>query len=246
MDDDSIVWPVSAPIESGVSGERGRVYEHVDVYGPLPVAGLQADLFPLEPRRFGRVLAVLLREGVLERDGGTVRTGVDPERLGTAECVDLPSMSVTLRPAVGSDFQALLGLVRSVASASQHPHLAALGQDLLVEGHIHRWDRSCGRTVSVAVVEDRLGGWAHLSTVPGENTGTATLTGAVAPWFRDEGIGSRLLQYALDQPATRDHRRVSQQIPAHDDDAFQFLRTHGWSVDAAGSDADELRVVQDV
>lgn len=52
---------------------RRRTIEYVRDTGPIPVVSLQADLYPYEPRRFGRVLASLLREGVARPGGRTAR-----------------------------------------------------------------------------------------------------------------------------------------------------------------------------
>lgn len=238
--------PASLGAHQPLEDERGRVHDHLDNHGPLPTADLQGDLYPHDPRRFRHVLAVLCREGVLEVAGRAVEAGVDPATLGEAERTSLGGSTLTLRPARGADFETLLDLVGSVAGEARQSGLDSVAGDIVADRRIHRWDGKLGRAVYVAAVDGRVCGWAHLAAVPGAAWEQAELTGGVAERFRGEWVGSHLLQYALDSPLTRKHCRVYQHIPAGDDDAFQFLRMHGWHVEARGSDADRLRVVQDV
>ena len=177
---------------------------------------------------------------------GTVGASIDPAVLGDAETATLQGATLTLRPARGRDFRRLLDLTRSVATGSRQSQPPSVARELVADSRIHRWNNGTGRVVYVATVDGRVCGWAHVTTVPETGGRLAKLSGGVAGRFRGEGIGSRLLQYVLDRSLTREHGRVYQHIPAGDDDAFQFLRMHGWHVEACGTDSDELRVVQDV
>jgi len=226
--------------------DRRRVYGHLTDHGPLPIADLQGDLYARNAGRFQRVLAVLDREGILRVKNGTVEAGIDPAVLGAAETVGLRGPTLTLRPARGGDFRRLLELVRSVADGHPHGALDAVAGEMVADGRIHRWDGGTGRVLYTASVGGQVGGWAHLVTAPETDGDLAELAGGVAERYRGEGIGSRLLQYALERPLTREQCRVYQHIPTGDDDAFQFLRMHGWHVEACGSDGEQLRVVQDL
>ena len=234
---------------------RRQVCEHLQEHGPLPVASLQADLFPSRPEVFERVLEVLVCGGTLDVSRGRVEVNRNVTTLSDPVSVDLSNVVVTLRPAEGRDYRDLAGLASAVAADSEHEGLQAFAQALRETGRIHRWDGPRERVVFVADIDDRLGGWVHLSPVTGESRqGTVNLIGGVAPPYRDEGVGSQLLYFGLERARTNDYRRVSQHIPAHDVDAFQFLRTHGWWVDGTRHRSDtpeeetveELRVVQDL
>lgn len=246
VDDQGTNGPASLRDEQPLTNERGRVYSHVADHGPLPIAGLQGDLYPYDGRQFQQVLAVLGREGVLDVAQETVDADVDPALLGDPEPASLRGSTLTLRPARGGDFRRLLDLIRSIAGDQQRGALDSVAREIVADGQLHRWDGDTGRVVYVATVDGRVRGWAHVATVPGISDDHAELAGGIAEGSREEGIGSRLLQYALDSPPTREHCRVFQQIPAGDDDAYQFLRKHGWHVESCGSNAAELRVVQDL
>lgn len=88
-------------------------------------------------------------------------------------------------------------------------------------------------------------------TPDGGSPDGARLLGGVSDRFRARGVGSQLLRYGLTRARKQGYPSVYQYVPAHDDDTFRFLRTHGWSVDGtrrgtAPTAPDDLRVTQDL
>jgi ribosomal protein S18 acetylase RimI-like enzyme len=248
VSDDHCSDPTACPRHPEPTGDPFRRWavEYVHEFGPLAVGCLQADLLPYEPRRFERLLRTLVREGAVTVTGSRVEALVDTTALADPETVELSTLSVVLRPATGRDLRGLLALAGAVASESDHGGVAHFRRRTVAENRVH-CPGDVHRFVYVADADGRLGGWVHLAAAP--DSDAARLSGGVATQLRTRGVGSQLLRYGRERALERGYDTVYQYLPADDDEAFQFLRTHGWRVEGARSaseppTSDELRVAR--
>ena len=75
-------------------------------------------------------------------------------------------------------------------------------------------------------------GWLHVDapTMPALEH-TAEVTVGVDPGSRREGIGSHLLEYGLEWAADVGYRKITQSIPATNEEAIEFLEANGWTTE---------------
>ena len=80
-------------------------------------------------------------------------------------------------------------------------------------------------------------GWVHLqsSELPARSH-TAELTVGVAPDYREQGIGSSLLERGMTWADEQGYRKVYQSLPATNDEALDLLADHDWEMEATRTD----------
>lgn len=209
--------------------DEQQVYEHVQEYGPIATASLQADLFPYDWETFEVTLASLARDGYLTVSENRVEVTVDLDGLTVPWTVEVSGLerTVTLRPASRGDLPAVAELGRTVGESGPADLPNSMTR-LFASDRIQRLSGDW-RVVLVAAFDGRVTGWAHLWAEEGQEV--AELAGGVARGDRRNGIGSNLHEYALEWAEHSGYRRLAQSLPAADAESCQFLRKRGWSVE---------------
>jgi GNAT superfamily N-acetyltransferase len=215
------------------------VYEYVAERGPVRPRRLREALFPNDRRAACHHLALLKRRGLLVEEENQIRVAVDLDRLAEPETVDLPDSESTVefRPATERDRSDLIDVVRSVSGERTRVDPTLLAAMLTDDGPLQRTESGGERAFYVGTVENSVCGWVHLEAAsPSQPCHTATLTGSVVEDRREAGIGTHLLEYALEWADRRGYEKLYQHLPATNEDGIDFLADQGWTIEATRDD----------
>lgn len=243
-----------------------RVYEHVERRGAVEPAELArsitVDAAPptSKPARSGTytesvrppsaalesAIETLKEQGYLTETEGKLRLALET----TPTTLECGAESVTIRPAREEDRNGIVETMRTVADESTYVVAEPVACRLERDDPLRRVTDERSQVCFVATRaagddgdSDRgngdasVVGWLHLE---GHDLAplahVANLTVGVAPDYRRQGIGSGLLEYGREWAAGAGYRKLTQQIPATNDDAIAFLEAAGWHRECVRAD----------
>ncbi|THE65502.1 GNAT family N-acetyltransferase [Salinadaptatus halalkaliphilus] len=219
--------------------ERAQIYEYVEAHGAVDRDRARAELFPADPpgepqhsRAFRHNVAILKRDGYLEEDDdGTLRIAI--ERADDHEELTADDVTVTIRAARQEDLAGIVGAMRRVVEELTYIEAETVADELDHDDVLLRHNAFESRMFFVATVEDEVVGWAHLHVPTLEKLNhTAELTVGVLEGYRGMGIGSRLLDRALEWTESNGLEKVYQSVPATNEEAIAFFESRGWRTEA--------------
>ncbi|MFC6719311.1 GNAT family N-acetyltransferase [Natrialbaceae archaeon GCM10025810] len=223
--------------------ERAQIYEYVESRGAVRRERVREDLFPKDPpgdpqysRAFRHDVAILKRDGYLEEDDdGTLRIAIDVEEEEAAFTTE--DLDVTIRPARQEDLSGIVGAIRQVAEEMTYIEAETVADELDHEDVLLRHNEFESRMFFVATVEGEVVGWAHLH-IPtlAKLSHTAELTVGILEGYRGMGIGSELLDRALEWVRSNGLEKVYQSVPSTNEEAIDFFDARGWAVEAVRED----------
>jgi len=216
--------------------DRRRIYEYVEEQGRVDPDEAQSECLPHDPGGFRHHVAILRRNGYLERTPeGDLQVAVDADEV--AEEYDREDLSFSVRPARQADLTGIVGAMRQVVEDGSYIVAESVAQEVDHDQALLRHNELESRMFFVATVDDEVVGWVHIrSPELSKLAHTAELTLGVLEEYRDHGIGSHLLQRGLQWAASRGYEKVYQSLPATNQQAIAFLEDHGWSVEAVRED----------
>jgi|AntRauTorcE11898_2_1112593.scaffolds.fasta_scaffold08916_2 ribosomal protein S18 acetylase RimI-like enzyme len=216
--------------------DRKAIYEYVEEHGAVDADAAQADCLPHDPGGFRHHVAILRRNGYLERtDDGSLQVAVDADEV--EEEFDREEVSFRVRPARQADLTGIVGAMRQVVEDGTYIVAETVAQEVDHDQALLRHNEIESRMFFVATVDDEVVGWVHLRSPELQKLAhTAELTVGVLEEYRGHGIGSHLLQRGLEWAASRGFEKVYQSIPATNEEAIAFLEGHGWEVEAVRED----------
>lgn len=216
-----------------------RVYRYVERQGVASDDEIH-ERIGLSTEEVAIAIQWLVQHGYLEADNGTFRLARDTKFERTYR---LGGLDVTIRPARQEDLADLVDLIRDVTDERNYVVAESVAAQLIAEETVICQTNTLSRLFFVATVDDgpadnsSLVGWVHLTLPEIEYLDhTAELTVGVRPDFRRRGIGSRLLGIAVAWAAANGYRKVYQSLPGTNRAAIDFLRNHGWTVEAIRPD----------
>ena len=217
--------------------EAGReIYQYVERHGTAARHRVR-DMVSLPAEDFREELDRLTCQGYLEDDGGTLRIALDA---GAVERHVTDETTYTIRPARNDDFEALVDTIRAVTETSTYVVAESIAEQLLYEDTVNRHTTVESRVFFVAIDDAEEGemiGWTHLDLPQMEKLkNTAQLTVGVRAEYRHEGIGSQLLERALEWANANGYRKVYNSVPTVNDEAIAFLEAHGWHTEGIRRD----------
>lgn len=211
------------------SEEQKRLYEYIEQNAPVDRDELEAEL-AMDPDLVDQEVTMLIQEGYLEDWSGVLQLAITYGREVTYET---DGIEVTIRPAVQSDLDGLVAVIREVTEEDAYLTAESVVELLDDEEVVLRNDKREFRIFFVATVEDRVVGWVHLRS---PNFAilrhTAELTMGVEAEYRGYGIGSRLMEHGLEWAESNGYEKVYQSLPATNQDAVRFLEQHHWETEA--------------
>ena len=242
---------VRQPLQFG-HDDRRAIYEYVERHGIVTMADLEGEL-DIDPGALRHHLAILRRDGQLERTDGHLRVAIEYDTGETR--VSSAGTSYTIRPAREEDLAGIVGVIRQVVEAGTYVEAESVAQILDHEEVLLRFNEVESRMFFVATVDDEVIGWVHVRGSELEKLAhTAELTVGVLEGYRDNGIGSSLLRRGLEWAGANGFHRIYQSVPATNEDAIDFLEHHGWETEAIreghyhidGDQVDEVMMATEV
>lgn len=209
--------------------ERQRVYRHVERRGVVTRERLeeQADM---DQRALRHHTAILLRDGFLTEDEGGLRIGLSS---GDPEQFDGPGVRTTIRPARQEDLGGIVGAIESVVADGTDVEAESVAHVMDYEAVVLRWNELESRMFFVATVDHDVVGWVAVRGNELEKLAhTAELTVGVLEAYRGEGIGTRLLERAIEWAREHGFERLYQSLPVTNTSAIEFLQARDWEVEA--------------
>jgi len=202
-----------------------HIYQYVERHGTA-VRHQARSVLDLPAETFRAELDWLLEKGYLDEDGGTLRVGINA---GSIEEHVSGDSSYTIRPARQADFEGLLDAIRDVTAEDTYVVAESVAERLLYDEAVTRHNTVESRVFFVATDDGDVVGWAHLDLPQVEKlTRAAQLTVGVRPAARGHGVGSHLLERAVDWTEANGYQKLYNSVPATNDEALSFLESHGW------------------
>jgi len=225
------MWTFERPAFDG--DVRKQIYAYVERHGSVDPADA-ATAVDADPETFHHHLTVLKRDGYLEAADGHIRVARDP---GEAEEHREAGVAYTIRPAREDDLTGLVGSIREVAGRKTDIVAETVAEQLDHEDALLRHNAVETRVFFVGTVGDDVVGWAHVEAPQFEKLShTAELTLGVLDGYRRHGMGSHLLQRALEWAASNGYEKVYSSLPATNDVGVEFLHSLGWVTEAVRED----------
>ena len=210
-----------------------EIYRYVERHGTASRHRVRT-VTSLSPETFQDALEGLKERGYLEDDGGTLRISLE---VGSVEAYSNDGLEYVVRPARQSDFEGLIDTIRDVTAEDTYIVAESIAEQLLYEDAVNRHNTAESRVFLVATVEGDVVGWAHLDLPQLDKLkSTAQLTVGVQETFQGRGIGSRLVERALEWAEANGYRKVYNSVPLTNDRAIAFLHAHGWETEATRTD----------
>lgn len=233
--------------------DRQAVYDYVERRGTVPKAEVVSGTHH-ERRALSHHVAILKRDGYLEEtEDGTLQVAFeagDEQEFSTDE----GDLEFTVRPARQTDLSGTVGAIRQVTGEMTYIVAESVADELDHENVLLRHNELESRMFFVATVEnggthsvpdpssgvsphEEVVGWAHLHAPELEKLShTAELTVGVLEGYRGRGIGSRLLERALEWAAENGYEKLYQSVPSTNERAIEFFEGRGWEVEAVRKD----------
>ena len=213
--------------------ERKEIYEFIDDHGEVTYEDLFESGILTETDRYQQIIAVMKRDGMLEEEGGMLRTAVDA---GVEEHHEVDGMTVTVRRARQEDISGVIGVIRQVTSEKRYVVAESVEQQLSGDSTLTQTDLE-NQHFFVATVDDEVIGWCGLEIPEMDKLShTAELTLGVLEEYRGMGIGDILLERGLEWADEKSLHKVYNSIPSVNEAAIEFLKEHGWEKEAIRSD----------
>ena len=213
--------------------DRRRIYEYVERNGAVDADEAQSALH-VDPGGFRHHVAILRRDGYLTEDDGVLSVSLET---GAEEEYDADDVEFVIRPARQEDLAGIVGAIRQVAEDGTYIVAESVADEIDHQETLLRHNELQSRMFFVATVGDDVVGWVHLNAPELSKLGhTAELTVGVLDEYQGHGIGSHLLERGLEWAASNGYEKVYQSAPSTNEYAIEFLKEHGWEVEATRED----------
>jgi len=221
-----------APSFETEAGEE--IYRFVERHGTAARHRVR-DVTSLAAEEFADELARLTARGYLENDGGTLKVALD---VGSIERHETPDGGAfVVRPAQQADFEGLIDTIRDVTAEDTYVVAESIAEQLLYEDAVQRHNAVESRVFFVATVDGDVVGWAHLELPQVDKLqSTAQVTVGVRSEHTEQGIGTTLLDRALEWAEANGYRKVYNSVPTTNDHAIAFLESRGWETEGVRTD----------
>jgi ribosomal protein S18 acetylase RimI-like enzyme len=210
--------------------ERQEIYDLVERHGTVGYESARREL-DMDREMFGHHVAMLERDGAVERtEEKELRVAFERS---AAEEYEVDGTMFVIRQAQQEDLTGLVGAIRETTSAAPYAEAESVADIVESEDVLLRHNDLATRVFFVATVDSEVVGWVH---VEGNELSkldhTAELTVGVMEQYQGLGIGSHLLVRGVGWAAANGYERVYNSVPATNEAAIEFLRDHGWEVEA--------------
>lgn len=209
--------------------DRKDIYEYVERHGTVDYEEVRRAL-NMDPTAFGHHVAILKRDGIIERLDDSLRVAFEDREQETYTEDDV---TFTIRQAREEDLTGLVGAIRDALANQTYIVGETIADIVDHENVLLRHNDLESRVFFVATVEGDVVGWVHLNHPEIEKLGhTAELTVGVLEEYRGHGLGSRLLERGLEWAEENGFEKVYNSVPSTNETAIEFLESHGWDTEA--------------
>jgi len=213
--------------------DRKDVYEYVEAHGTVREDEARRAL-NMDAGAFGHHVTVLRRDGYLRKLDNKLQVAYQED---DATAHESDGVTYTIRTAQQVDLSGLIGAIRTVAEEGTYIEAETVAEMIDHEEVVLRHNEVRSRMIFVATVDDDVIGWVHLDLPETEKLAhTAVLTVGILPAYRGHGIGSRLLDRGCGWASERGFEKLYNSIPATNEQAIEFLESHGWETEAVRED----------
>ncbi|MDJ1434441.1 GNAT family N-acetyltransferase [Halostagnicola sp. A-GB9-2] len=213
--------------------DRKRIYEYVERKGAVDPETVRTQL-RIDAGGFRHHVAILKRDGRLQSDNDKLRVTIDA---GAREEYVTEDLEFHIRPARQEDLTGIVGAIRQVAEERTYIVAESVADEIDHENALLRYNELESRMFFVATVENEVVGWVHLNAPELDKLShTAELTVGVLEEYRGHGLGSHLLSRGLEWAGANGYEKVYQSVPSVNEDAIEFLESHGWGTEAIRKD----------
>lgn len=209
--------------------DRKDIYEHIERHGRVGYHEARRAL-QMDETAFGHHVAILRRDGIIERDEEELRLAFDE---GEVELHNEDGVEFTIRQAREDDLSGLVGAIRSALADQTYIVGETVADVVDHENVLLRHNEVESRMFFVASVGGDVVGWVNLNHPEvAKLAHTAELTVGVIPEYRGHDIGSRLLHRASEWAIDNGYEKLYNSIPATNETALDWLADHGWETEA--------------
>jgi len=213
--------------------DRRDIYEYIESHGSVEPRAARSAL-QMDPRPFGHHVAILKRDGMLEEIDGELRVAYNDT---VEEEFEADDIEFSIRQARQEDLTGLVGAIRAAIGGGEYVDAETVADVVDSEGVLLRHNELESRIFFVACIDDDVVGWVHLKHPEvAKLSHTAELTLGVLEQYRGHGIGSQLLARGTEWAGSNGYEKLYNSIPSTNEDAIEFLETHGWDTEAVRED----------
>jgi ribosomal protein S18 acetylase RimI-like enzyme len=209
--------------------DRKDIYEYIERYGTVDYEEAK-DALQMSDEAFGHHVAVLRRDGVIDREEDELRLAFEE---GETERYVEDGIEFTIRPAREDDLSGLLGTIRSALADETYIVGESVADILDHEDVLLRHNEVRSRVFFVATVAGDVVGWVHIDHPElAKLSHTAELTVGVLPEYRGHDIGTRLLERGQQWGEDHGYEKLYNSVPSTNERAIEWLSSHGWETEA--------------
>jgi len=213
--------------------DRREIYEYVESRGSVAAEAARKAL-QMEPRPFGHHVAILQRDGMIERDDDELRIAYED---AVHEEFQTEEVEFTIRQARQEDLTGLVGAIRAAIGSGEYVDAETVADVIDSEGVLLRHNDIESRIFFVATVDNDVVGWVHLKLPETKKLNhTAQLTVGVLVQYRGQGIGAHLLERGTEWADDHGCEKLYNSVPSTNEGAIDFLEANGWGVEAVRED----------
>jgi L-amino acid N-acyltransferase YncA len=205
-----------------------RIYEYVEQHGAVSPNGIH-DQVQLESDQVDEIVAALKRDGYLTKYDGRLQLALGITSETTHQ---LNGPVVTIRPARQEDLPVIIDTIQHVIATMLYPSAESLATRLTRDGVLKRHNDAETRMVFLPTVDDDIVGWVHVGASKLQRIRqTVEMTLGVRTGYRDQGIGSQLLERGCEWAASSTYQKACQRLPMTNEHALSFLESHNWEIE---------------
>jgi ribosomal protein S18 acetylase RimI-like enzyme len=213
--------------------DRKDIYDYIERNGRVNYDEARAALH-MDETAFGHHVAILRRDGVIERDEDELQLAFDDAGV---EIHAEGDVEFTIRQAREDDRDGLVEAIRSALGDRTYIVGETIADTVDHEKVLLRHNEVESRVFFLASVNGEVAGWVHLDHPEVDSLEhTAELTVGVVPEHRGHDIGTRLLERANEWARADDYEKLYNSVPATNERGIEWLESHGWETEAVRED----------
>ncbi len=210
------------------TNDHELIYECVEQHGAVSPKEIHEQV-QLESDQVAEIVTDLKCNGYLTEYDGRLQLALGT---GIETTHQIARSAVTIRSTRQEDLPAVIDTIQHVNANEFYPSAEDLVTRLTREGVLQRHTDTETRVVFVSIIDDGMIGWVHVGASTLQRVRqTVELTLGVRTGYRDQGIGSRLLERGCEWAASKTYQKACQRLPMTNERARSFLESHDWETE---------------